>query len=83
MSEIWLYHLDEYGSLLCGDAKKILENDTIFPDESIDMAITSPPYWALRRYLKNTVKLRDSLTEEEKIFVFGELEKLGIKPQHA
>lgn len=50
MESIWLYHLDEYGQLLCGDSKKLLEDETLFPDESIDMVMTSPPYWALRDY---------------------------------
>lgn len=50
MDSIWLYHLDEYGQLYCGDSKKLLENETLFPDESVDMVITSPPYWALRDY---------------------------------
>ena len=28
--------------LLCGDALEILKT---FPDKTIDMAMTSPPYW--------------------------------------
>ena len=50
MEATWLYYLDEKGQLYCNDAKKVLENSTLFPDESVDMAITSPPYWALRDY---------------------------------
>jgi len=32
---------------ICGDSYDILQS---FPDESIDMAITSPPYWGKREY---------------------------------
>lgn len=33
--------------IICGDAAKVLKK---FPDECVDMVITSPPYWALRDY---------------------------------
>lgn len=32
---------------LCGDSYDILKS---FPDNSIDMAMTSPPYWGKREY---------------------------------
>lgn len=38
--------IDSY-ALLFGDCKKLLD---LFPEESIDCVITSPPYWKLRRY---------------------------------
>ena len=37
----------EVNKIYCGDALEVLKT---FPDECIDMAITSPPYWALRDY---------------------------------
>lgn len=41
------YYQDDYGTLYCDDSLKILEQ---FPEQSVDMIITSPPYWALRDY---------------------------------
>ncbi len=37
--------------LLTGDSGEVLQ---YFPAESIDMVITSPPYWAVRRYSGNS-----------------------------
>ena len=37
----------EINKIIQGDALEKLKE---FPDESIDMVITSPPYWALRDY---------------------------------
>lgn len=37
-------HLNE---VICGDALTVLKD---FPADSIDMVITSPPYWGLRDY---------------------------------
>ena len=37
----------ETDKIYLGDSLEILKT---FPDESIDCAITSPPYWALRDY---------------------------------
>ena len=34
-------------TVIQGDALKVLKT---FPDESVDMVMTSPPYWALRDY---------------------------------
>lgn len=36
--------------IICGDALGVLKE---IPDESIDMVITSPPYWGLRNYNTN------------------------------
>ena len=38
-------------TIICGDALFELKK---FPDESIDCIITSPPYWGLRDYGKDT-----------------------------
>ena len=37
----------EVNKVYIGDCLDVL---TTFPDESIDMCITSPPYWGLRDY---------------------------------
>lgn len=40
--------VDEFlNHMICGDALEILRT---MPDESVDCAVTSPPYWALRDY---------------------------------
>lgn len=41
------YYSDDYGTLYNGDSKEVL--DKLEPN-SVDMIITSPPYWALRDY---------------------------------
>jgi DNA modification methylase len=44
--------------ILCGDAYQVLRQ---LPDESIDCAVTSPPYWALRDYgVKGQIGLEPS-----------------------
>jgi len=40
--------------ILCGDCAEILQG---FPENSIDLAVTSPPYWGLRNYGEETVKV--------------------------
>ena len=61
--------------IICGDALEELKK---IPNESIDMVMTSPPYWALRCYLPDEVKMKDSLIPEEKEYVEKELIKLGL-----
>ena len=62
--------------LMCGDCLEKLKE---LHDESVDMVMTSPPYWALRCYLPDEVKMKDNLTPEEKEYVEKELTLLGIK----
>lgn len=38
---------DFMNKIICGDCLEVIKE---MPDESIDMAITSPPYWGLRDY---------------------------------
>lgn len=42
--------------IVCGDALEILKR---MPPEFVDMAMTSPPYWGLRNYGKDTCKIWD------------------------
>ena len=62
--------------IICGEALEVLKN---FPENSVDCVVTSPPYWALRCYLPDEVKMKDNLTPEEKEYVEKELTLLGIK----
>ena len=62
--------------IIQGDALEVLKT---LESESVDCVITSPPYWALRSYLPDTVQVRQNLTTEEKIYLDKELALLGIK----
>ena len=42
--------------------------------------VTSPPYFGLRSYMPDAVKLRADLSTEEAESVLKELEALGVKP---
>src|SRR5574344_457562 len=64
--------------LLCGDSLAVLKS---FPSASIDMAITSPPYWGIREYVGGGLGLEylpndfiDSL-----LAIFQELKRV-LKP---
>ena len=48
------------------------------PDQSVNCCVTSPPYFCLRSYLPDGVVLRDDLTDDERAYVLGELDRLGI-----
>jgi DNA modification methylase len=64
---------------LCGDTETILK---LFPDESIDCIVTSPPYWALRDYgVNGQIGLETSIEDYlDKLFaVFTELKRI-LKP---
>ena len=65
----------ELNKIYCGDNSEIIKQ---IDNESINCCITSPPYWALRCYLPDTVKLKDTITGEEKESVLKELTLLGI-----
>ena len=57
----------------------VLEYLREMPDESVHCAMTSPPYWGLRRYLpESIVRLRPDLTESERTYVLAELRRLGL-----
>ena len=44
------------------------------------MCVTSPPYFGLRSYMPDAVRLRDDLSEEERKAIEEELARLGVKP---
>lgn len=63
---------------LCGDSLEILR---ILPSESIDMAITSPPYWGKREYDSGGIGLEATHIEfiDALLVIFSELKRV-IKP---
>ena len=69
------HYQDEHVTLHHGDALAVL---TDLPDRSVDCIVTSPPYFGLRAYLPDGVVLRDDLTDDERAYVLGELDRLGI-----
>lgn len=44
------------------------------------MCVTSPPYFGLRSYMPDAVKLRGDINPEELASVLKELERLGVSP---
>lgn len=62
---------------------KIILGDCItgmktLPDCCVQTCITSPPYFGLRSYLPDGVKLREDLTPEQVQYVLTELKNRGI-----
>lgn len=49
-------------------------------DGCVQCVVTSPPYFGLRSYLPNAVRLRDDLSDEERAEVLAELVRLGVFP---
>ena len=70
-----VYYQDEHVTLHHGDAATTLAR---LPGGSVDCIVTSPPYFGLRSYLPDGVVLRDDLTDDERAYVLGELDRLGI-----
>lgn len=46
----------------------------------VQCCVTSPPYFGLRSYMPDAVRLRDNLTSEEREHIEREIKKLGICP---
>ena len=59
---------------ICGDSLTELRK---MESESVNMCVTSPPYYNLRQYLPDGVKLKEDAPE----WVKQELEKKGIFPK--
>lgn len=50
------------------------------PAGSVQCCVTSPPYWGLRSYLPDGVRIRQNLTDEQTSKLLTELERRGIRP---
>ncbi len=59
MPDVFSVYGSVNGSIVCGDIRDVVK---IIPENSIDMCITSPPYWGLRSYDGNF----DSVWDEDK-----------------
>jgi len=58
-----------------GDSRDVLKE---IHDKSVHCCITSPPYYGLRQYFPDCVKLKDNLTDDEISYVLAELAKCGV-----
>ena len=67
------YYQNELVTIYHGDCLKTLKQ---LPDEHVNCCVTSPPYWGLRSYLPDGVKLKKDTPD----WVKKELIKRGIKP---
>lgn len=70
------YFKDNYGALYRGD---VLEELKKLPDESVNMCVTSPPYWGLRDYgLKDQIGLENTPEEyiEKLVGIFREVRRV-------
>ena len=70
-----LYYQDNQVTIYNGEALEVLQT---LQDESVNMCVTSPPYWGLRQYLPDMVQLKKSLSGEEKERIIKDLTLLGI-----
>jgi len=59
--------------IICGDALTELKK---LPDESVQCCVTSPPYFGLRSYLPDVVRLKNDAPE----WVIKKLTDMGIYP---
>ena len=70
------YYEESNIKIFCGDCLDILKQ---LDNEFVNCCVTSPPYWALRSYLPNEVKIKNGLSKEDKDKIERELTSLGIK----
>ena len=65
--------------ILFGDCREIMRR-WAEQGVKVQMCVTSPPYFGLRSYMPDAVRLRDDLSEEERKAIEEELARLGVKP---
>ena len=62
-------------SILVGDALARLAD---VPDGSVNCCVTSPPYFGLRQYDKNALRIDPALAPDVREWLVAELERRGI-----
>ncbi len=70
------YYQDTHSTLYCGDALVLLKE---FPSESVNMCVTSPPYYGLREYgMDDQIGLESTPVEyvEKLVSVFREMRRV-------
>ena len=63
----------EKNTIINGNSLEVLKS---LPDNSIDCCVTSPPYYALRSYAPNLLRLKKDAPQS----VVDRLNELNIKP---
>ena len=61
--------------VLEGDCRDVLRT---LPDQSVHCCVTSPPYFGLRSYDENSVRIDPALSAEKRAWLIAELAKRGI-----
>jgi DNA modification methylase len=59
--------------IIQGDCREVLKT---LPDGSVDCCVTSPPYFGLRSYLPNTVRMKRDAPK----WVADKLKELSVLP---
>jgi DNA modification methylase len=62
-------------SILLGDCRETLAS---LPDASVHCCVTSPPYFGLRSYDEDSVRIDPTLPEEKRDWLLAELARRGI-----
>ena len=62
-----------------GDCREIMKRWAAAGVEA-QTCVTSPPYFGLRSYMPDAVRLRDDLTDEERKQIEAELSALNVNP---
>ena len=67
--------LDGRVTLHLGDCIQVLQG---MEADSVDCVVTSPPYWGLRSYDENAIRIDPSLPKETREWLVAELARRGI-----
>ena len=62
-------------TILNGDCRDVLRG---LPDASVQCCVTSPPYFGLRSYDENSVRIDPSLSDERRAWLLAELKRRGV-----
>lgn len=63
--------------IITGDCRTVLAD---LPAGSVQCCVTSPPYYGLRSYLPDVVRLKPTLTDEARAAAIAELAAIGVIP---
>lgn len=61
--------------ILTGDCRDVLRT---LPPGSVHCCVTSPPYFGLRSYDENSVRIDPSLSDERRAWLLAELKRRGV-----
>lgn len=62
--------------ILVGDCRDVLAT---LPAGSVQCCVTSPPYFGLRSYDENSVRIDPALSDEKRAWLMAELDRRGIR----